>query len=160
MPVKYPNNFINCGGKGINRAGLFKFFAKISINCTVEISLSSETKKVSLAAFGELIQSIIKSIKFDIDINERLFLILLKGSMKPFFMRFANFAIFKFIVTGGSYKDIIEKIDKEISLFLGIEKSEVAKHAEYETLFTLELDKGASIKYSCEVTARVRKYDV
>ena len=69
-------------------------------------------------------------------------------------------SIFKFTVTGSSYKDIIEKIDKEISLFLGIEKSEVTKHAEYETLFTLELDKGASIKYSCEVTARVRKYDV
>ena len=69
-------------------------------------------------------------------------------------------SIFKFTVTGSSYKDIIEKIDKEISLFLDIEKSEVAKHVEYETLFTLGLDKSPSIKYSCEVTARVRKYDV
>lgn len=69
-------------------------------------------------------------------------------------------SVIKFTLEGSSYKEILEKVNEELSGFLEIEKEKISRYVDCEIIFGRGLDKQQSSHYSCEVIARVRNYDV
>jgi hypothetical protein len=63
---------------------------------------------------------------------------------------------FKFFVYGDSFEEIVDKIDIEVEMLLGVDTSSTVDQSRYEIVITKDDDMGADFIYKADVIARLK----